>query len=163
MRMHIQARRWRIATSVVAWLQHTMRSARVQSIICSASSSPRTRAGDRLRMRRTSRSASARGRGRMHALCLPEDAGCRHEWSGSALTLVHAHAAEPAPPPCPTLKRRADGTKGAAAPSRWCMRMLRNQPRVSGASCPQRGRSRPRGRRQPRIGDACNYHLRLTS
>jgi len=46
--------------------------------------------------------------------------GCRHEWSGSR------------PPPRPTLKRRADGTKGAAAPSRWGMRMLRASPASAG-------------------------------
>ena len=39
-------------------------------------------------------------------LCLhPARPGCEHELSGSR------------PPPCPTLKRRAESTKGAAAPS----------------------------------------------
>ncbi|MCL6542204.1 MAG: hypothetical protein K6T87_16730 [Roseiflexus sp.] len=37
--------------------------------------------------------------------------------------LVHAHAAEPAAPPRPTLNRRAGRTTGAAAPARWGMRM----------------------------------------
>ncbi|ABQ88622.1 hypothetical protein RoseRS_0186 [Roseiflexus sp. RS-1] len=44
--------------------------------------------------------------------------------------LMHAHAAEPAPPPRPTLKRRADGTTGAAAPARWGMRRRWKQPRA---------------------------------
>jgi len=53
--------------------------------------------------------------------------------------LVDAHAAEPASPPRPTLKRRADGTKGAAAPS-LARADAPRQPRVRGASCAQRGR-----------------------
>ena len=62
--------------------------------------------------------------------------GCEHELSGSR------------PPPCPTLKRRAESTKGAAAPSLVRVDAPR-QPRASGASCAQRGRSRLRGRCAP--------------
>jgi len=56
--------------------------------------------------------------------------------------LVHAHAAEPATPPRPTLKRRAESTKGAAAPALVRADASR-QPCASGASCAQRGRCAP--------------------
>jgi len=57
--------------------------------------------------------------------------GCKHALSGSR------------PPPRPTLKRRAESTTGAAAPS-LARADAPRQPRASRASGPQRGRSRPR-------------------
>jgi len=63
-------------------------------------------------------------------------AGREHALSGSR------------PPPRPTLKRRAESTKGAAAPALVRADAPR-QPRASWASCTQRGRSHPRGRCAP--------------
>jgi len=86
----------------------------------------------------------------------PSDATYHRSAGSTSSTATNGQAA---PPPRPPLNRRAVRTKGAAAPAprrthlsdqpcaRW-MHMRTNQPRVSGASCTQRGRSRPRGRRR---------------